>query len=324
LHNPHIAFKIFFSGTKQIVLFVVFYFLIFGIWYYLDPSTYRESLEHLIISEQIKRARLAPQADYLLLGDSSCLMGIDPFLMSELLDQKTVESLCTVGYAGPAAPAKILNLYEKAGGRASNLLILLHPNALGVSTETVVATGMESMIENDRQNYRGVAMTFREKFVNDFFLRFVNFEPIPPVFMSFYGGPKGISDSIQSQHGTLTDPTPGVPETPQAPFTYALGDAFDTERTIVMNEMIQRIGAGRVRLGMMPIPNNRLGEKTRTQYNAARRKLLESFKLPVSQWIDLPIDLPNRYFATKAHLNLVGKKIVTKLIADQVRTLRID
>src|SRR5215813_573698 len=53
----------------------------------------RRDLESIVIEGQIERARTIPEADVLILGDSSALMGIDADDLGRELGGKRVESL---------------------------------------------------------------------------------------------------------------------------------------------------------------------------------------------------------------------------------------
>src|SRR5215210_1655169 len=81
------------------------------------------------VYEQILRAGSLGSLDVLLVGDSSCLMGIDPELLSQRLGQR-VASLCSIGYLGPAGYARLLKRFLASGARYKRLVVVMHPESL--------------------------------------------------------------------------------------------------------------------------------------------------------------------------------------------------
>jgi hypothetical protein len=289
-------------------------FGIMYVWYKADPSTYRDSFELLIIGEQLQRAHSATPADYILVGDSSCLMGADASLLSQLLD-RPVESFCTFGYVGIAAQVDMAKVYLKSGGHISNLVILLNRVTLSAPDDGVTLSGYESMIEKDKFTHRAPAFSFSDKFANDFFIRFVNFIPIPEHFMEFYGTIADIRRAVRDGHGSLIDPHGGADER-KDPYDYEIGTSLTTERLASVARLIKEIGGPtHVRLGFTPVPENHIGPATNSTLSAAKHMLLHGFGLSEKQWLELPVGFPNRFFATKAHLNKNGRQKLTELIA---------
>src|SRR4051812_35657736 len=84
------------------------------------------SVDTLIIKAQRERARQLRAPEVALVGDSSCLMGIDASLLGSEL-KRSVESLCSLASLGPRGYAALVEMMMAHGATPDRLIIVFHP-----------------------------------------------------------------------------------------------------------------------------------------------------------------------------------------------------
>jgi hypothetical protein len=86
------------------------------------------NFEQAILTHQLEASRTAPQADVVLVGDSSCLMNVLPRVVEEQTG-RSVLNLGTLSYMGPAEFARIAAAYLEREQPVC-IVLLMHPEAL--------------------------------------------------------------------------------------------------------------------------------------------------------------------------------------------------
>jgi hypothetical protein len=273
-----------------------------------------------IVQEQTARADLIGDVDVLFVGDSSCLMNIIPEVVSDALGGARVESLCTVGMAGPRGYAHVLERFFLRGRRAGTVVLAVHGGPLNRPPgwndfEDVVATGgigaalPPDMLAGIRKKaaslFRGVI------------------EPVPQGWYGVvYGSDRRMRDYIRSHHGSLMDPRrssddklPGTPENGR--FRYVVSEAMrDALRSWAARR--PRFGTDRVLLLISPSPQSLSDSETRVSRGAALATVIDILALSTEDVIPAVETLPASQFASVTHLNMGARQAYSRALGDSL------
>ena len=195
-------------GSVALITSVILVLL--GAWYksddYRTRLKYALSQDFFIVFEQIKRSYTLSNVDVLLIGDSSCLMDVNAPYLSELLQGKSVESLCSMGYAGPEGYARLLRNYYERGKHADKVILMWVGHTFQqkefmkywvnfIHNNGVVETP-------DFDYFWGGLAKFRDVAVSR-----VLMEPMSGHYGRYFGNEYWFRRSIRENNGTTIDPT---------------------------------------------------------------------------------------------------------------------
>jgi|GEM_PF-6708341 len=275
----------------------------------------------IIVREQIERAQGLGDQDILLVGDSSCLMGVDAPLLSRLVNGK-VGSLCTVGYLGPRGYASLVERYLAAQGKARALIILLHPVQMQRNPDW---EGWADLAANDpplphEKSWRE-ALYFYETQIFDHLV----YAPLSGTWGEYYGSRAVLSRMVQDSGGAV-EPAGivGKQQTSFAPESgsdsFARNEAFNLALGRLA-ETVGRFGGQRVYLVITPQPQSDFSGLAPAVYQATRMDIAARLGIPAGNILELPPAMPDNEFATPTHLNLVGRDLYTRAMAAQLQSL---
>ena len=288
------------------------------------------STDHLVVFEQLRRAREDPLPDVAFFGDSSCLMGIDVTSLRQGAPGRAIESYCAIGYIGPVGYADMLNTLRARGARPKKLVIVLHPVQFvrhpSWDTWLPVVRG-EKMTGGADLGFPLAALDYvRFEWVAQLLYR-----PLPGAFALFFGSATQLTGHLRSNHGGTIDPGAGLQYPSMAAFqrqsfapmpvaqsySYSTNEMFDSTLP-PLAAAISSLAPQQTYLLISPIPQSRYGANSGAERAASAAKIGRALGIPETNIIRSPGSLPNKYFSSETHLNRWGRTLFTESLAAQI------
>jgi hypothetical protein len=298
-----------------------------------NPTEFAESnqnsVDYLIVDEQLRRIVNAEPASIAIFGDSSCLMGVDPDLLGRLLRYGTVSSYCMLAYVGPLGYATAIQRLLEVQ-RPSRIVLMLHPAqfrrepsweswpdfvAKWTPTRAATRTFPSAGLDYIRLNLLGRAL----------------YEPLPGSYGLFYGGQAQFVDMIAEHDGSAVDPGAGMNErSPEevaalaARTTPLHGEGISFElnepyRVALagLRDTLEQFGATNVLIVIAPVPDAYFPVAGDAARDAAGREIATLLGLRDTQFVSTPATLSMVYFVPPTHLHLTrwGKQRYTRALA---------
>jgi hypothetical protein len=267
-------------------------------------------IESLIVQGQRERARTIPEADLLLIGDSSALMDVDSVALGEALGRRA-ESLATIGFVGPAGYARLLRDYAASGRRVTTVLVLMSPVSLSLTEPEFDRRAFESMVVEPVQGCgpaRAGEVIYRHLVAPTLAL------PLPGAYGRFYGGAAALEVALERGQGSLTDPNTWKAQ--PATITLRISDAV-AKRLEILRRTLLELGARRVLSGLSPLPERALTDRNPKLMQALSAELAR--RLDAEALAGLAFSLPDERFASLTHLNAAGRSAYSKELAALLR-----
>lgn len=282
------------------------------VWSRRHPAQAPETIEDMLISEQILRARtMTGSVDWVILGDSSALMGIDPVELGRRLGGKRVESLALFGYTGAAAYGELLEL-ASARAEIRGVLVMMNAGSLSLEDGILLSGSIRDQASGPR-----TATGARDKIFYDGLGGVVDY-PLPGSFGRHYGWPEDLRRAIREDHGGLVDPNRRWNDRRKTTAQIYSVSLSVESRLKRLGESLQRVGVRKALCGFTPIPDVRnLEESLRSRELASRRY---SAALGI-EFLNTPESMPERSFATSTHLSPQGRQAYTECLADLLNRL---
>ena len=179
----------------------------------LEPETlqrlHNKDVSSVIISAQKRRAASLASVKNLLIGDSSCLMGVDLALLNR--ETRLFDSICTIGFLAPDGYVELLRAHLGARAEApEKLIIVMHPFSMfyeeswGQWLEIVKNGGRPRTSEK-----RVVDLELLRNWMNvDVFSKLLQIPMKGP--MGLYYGDINNLERVLLDDGQLIDPTTGL------------------------------------------------------------------------------------------------------------------
>jgi hypothetical protein len=271
------------------------------------------------VAEQLRRAATLPPQDLIFVGDSSCLMGIDVPALRRALPGRRIESLCTIGYVGPAGYARMIEA-AAARGAPGLLVLVLHPAQFQRDPrwEPWAAFGMPGAQDALPPGAMDALDHVRLAWLSP-----VLYTPLPGPYARYYGGEAALARTLVRRGGSLIDPAAGLraasaatPPAPTAkvaaagPVSYARNPAFEMALA-TLRPVLAAFGPERVRLLIAPVPDTHHGPGAETARAAAARDIADRLGLPPTSILPTPATLPAADFSTPTHLHRRGARLFT-------------
>lgn len=300
-------------GTKLLVaavcLVAVIALVAVSIWFQaVGDGAEGEITDTPVIREQTIRAGRLGDVDLLLVGDSSCLMGIDPQLLANIID-RSVESLCTNGFAGPIGYANLLERYFARGNRATTIVLILHPSSL----ETGAVRAWESLAPKENPPIGRLPRLVAEVRAS---LR-KSLGPLADPPLSgwagvYYGRESTMRNYILDHNGSLVDPHPVLRGTERV--TYHIRPAF-SDALEVFGTRLKGRNYRQLMLALMPATEGSGSDDE--LHHATTRAVLGRIGLE-GVILNSRASSPRELFSTSTHLNEGGREDYTKHFATLV------
>jgi hypothetical protein len=286
-------------------------------WHALPEPKQSFDLDRTIIAHQAEASRKEQTAEAVLMGDSSCLMGIDPLLVGDRLGVEVL-NLGMLSYLSLNEHAQLLERYLMTNrGRLKTVMVFLHPVALRRSApERYQVSILQRALEGGEYRYRMPSFDpFADPFSLDLFRSCVWIRllpsPLPGSFGAQYGFTRDLDRYLSLHRGGLIDPT-------SSPFQgdreYVLAPSL--EKASLRFRKAVPAGVTLV-IGVTPVPEGFASGG----YSKVYQDLVEGW----AHWINadvalrtLPPTLPNRQFASVTHLNAAGRAQFSELVAGEL------
>jgi hypothetical protein len=283
----------------------------------LVPPVVPPTIDGVVMDTQLARARTMERADVVLVGDSSGLAGVDPALVGARLGRR-VESLATLGFAGPASYGRLLELALAAGARPSIVLVVIHPQSLGYDESVFDITPYERSALGISRRTATSAFRDVKTALSGAILRVVDL-PFPGSWGRAYGRASQLRTAIERSHGALPDPTdrPVGASTP----VYTLTDAV-ARRLPALGTALHRAQARCTFVALAPVPSPALSPAATAAREALLGRVRHLLAPAESTALDLPAALPAPLFASTTHLNARGRATYSQRVADLLSARR--
>ena len=293
------------------------------------------SVDHLIVDTQLERLREKEPADLVLLGDSSCLMGIAAPLVAEQLNLE-VENYCTIGYVGPAGYASMLNDIKPGSRHPHWIVVALNPAQFVRQPSWESWVGYVASASQRRIRHPPTvkdAFGFGRRSVN----RLLAYEPLPGRFALYYGGTASVQAELRNSRGSMLDPGYGLrfaslqalKASADRPNLGSIAELTPNQAFLdalrVLQLSVTRFGRRDVFLLITPVPEGVLDSRGVAELNAARKAIGHTLGLTPENVLDMPLQLPAAYFSSQTHLNQWGRIRYTEYLAEvlQARISRV-
>ena len=272
-------------------------------------------VDRTIVIQKIEASGSRNDAEVLLMGDSSCLMGLSAMQLARELGP--VLNLGTLSYLDLNAHAALLRRFVTANpNQLKAVVLVLHPEALrrpaAEQYHTAVfenfVAGQDHITKRNFSYWLGLE-SFRGRILSRALPT-----PLPGAYGRRYGFSSDLEESLQRNRGSAIDPDPkpfqGNPEYRLAPQLEAPSRAFKAA-----------LPAGvKLFVAITPVP----ASFAPPNYPQRHRQMLEQW----SQWLaadaallELPATLPDDRFAKTTHLNETGAAEFTALLARSLTQL---
>lgn len=288
------------------------------------PRPVPGDLDHVVLATKARLARTppVPSPSVVLLGDSSCLMGVDAPRLSTLLGRPAL-NLATLSFLDPASHGSLLReLAQHSPTPPALAVLLLHPEALRggesipaldryLQAQMRPGTGTpDQLMRREATAYWLGADDLRECLLQTWI-------PVPlrGAFGDAYGTHLVAAGQLRLQAGSLVDPHQFEPASLNGSAEYRLAATLRTA-----SEAFRRtvpVGT-RLAIGVTPVPAS-----FATPHHAEKvASMLEQW----SGWIrpdialrGLPAVLPDTLFATHTHLTAAGREIYSAWVARELQ-----
>lgn len=282
-----------------------------------------QDLDRTILFQKTEMTHSDRDAQILLLGDSSCLMGVDALRMGELFpDSPLVMNFATLSYLGLTDHGKLARAYlDRHPGSRPLVVLLMHPEALRSSmASTYHQSLLDHYLAGRWMEPPATATPFHWLAIPTFQTQLAT-PVLPPVlpkeFGVRYGFTAGLWRYLQEHRGSGVDPRRFLTEQANASAEYRLSKALEPASKQFRFQLPNSIPLA---VGVMPVPESFAWEK----HEEIIRPLLKQW----GEWLraeylleGLPGVLPSEMFATRTHLNGSGQHHFTRLLADQLKPL---
>jgi len=283
------------------------------------------------VFEQLQRSRQLGAQDILFIGDSSCLMGIDIPLLRKYLPGRRIDSLCSIGYLGPAGYALMLhNVLTEKSAEIGKIIIVLHP--VQYQREKNWDSWVDFVADGGHQikteNINAIFPT-SIKFIESQFLERLIYFPMPQSYGIYYGGRQKFRQIVKDQSSAI-DPIRGLeyssfadmvekmndnPYSNYAPYTYEISSQFG-DAANKLAETVPRFGPDNVFIIISPVPDTMFNSSSQTGYDNAVRHLPELLSIPTNNIIATPPHFPMSWFSSPTHLNIWSREEYTRMLSN--------
>jgi hypothetical protein len=289
----------------------------------------RYTIDYFIALEQVERAATLPAAEVAFFGDSSCLMGIDPRSMELTLALRPVQSLCSIGYVGPAGYAHMLAGMIERNAVPKVLVFMFHPATFRRETDWEF---WPAFVKN-----AGKAQSPSLRFPHSA-LDYLEFEwigrliyhPLPGAYGRYYGSEGEFRSTIRARQGSAIDPNAGlnIPSlealrpaaTPPAgtttdfswnePYTDALKILGKTIGTLPLQT--------RVYLVVSPVRDFSFRAESKVQRDERAKQIAALLGIGNDRILPTPGAMFAAFFSNPSHLNRWGQVVFTNTLSKEL------
>lgn len=279
-----------------------------------------QDMDHTVLSHQAAAALTAEPAEMLLLGDSSCLMGVEPVRLATRTGRSSL-CLATMSYLGLEAQGRLLAAYARRHRDSPQwVLLLMHPEALRLrETSSYHEALLLSLVEGQRVPDGPGALAGLQQFfgLSDLRNRVLSRclpVPLAGEFGHFYGFSTDLWRHLQQHRGTAVDPNSFSAAEARGNAEYRLAKRIEAES----HAFRRQLPAGtRLAVGLTPSPAG-FALANHAETAAGMLRQWEVWLEPDLLLTNLPATLPNGLFASTTHLNGEGRRVFTEALAREL------
>jgi len=296
-----------------------------------------ETGDTIIVREQYNRAaHQHGHTDYLFLGDSSCLMGID-FRQLQKRISKSARSLCTMAYVGPVGWATLLKKQVEAAGKPESLVFVFHPAGFKRDPSWDGWQTYLDELENEKESPAKLTTHFAFAMQNGILSDLI-FRPMPGQLGTYYGSSASFAADVR-QNGHAIDPGTGLMPLPNNQSATRTGKASNIDGKSTtgskaqvsdfgpnalfdnalrrLDQTITEVGIDKSRILILitPVPVAIFDAKLVKDRQVAIQVIIDALGLDMRSIIELPPALPANEFSSVTHLNRWGREKYTELLA---------
>ncbi|MHB1307571.1 MAG: hypothetical protein ACYC23_10860 [Limisphaerales bacterium] len=288
----------------------------------LPPPWPALDMDRVILAHQAEASRTAPAAGLILLGDSSCLMNVDPVLLGERLGVEVL-NLGTLSYLDLESSGRLFEEFTRHHPVAPHAaVLLLHPESLRVRDPSSYHTeSLRRLLagedHTDNRSWRGHLSrwlgleTLRGRVLS----RLIP-APLSGAYGARYGFTHDLWRFLEANRGGAVDPHSFSHREAVGNAEYRLAPALEVESRSFRRQIPKPTG---LFVGITPAP---LSFVAPDHAERCRRMTVEW-----ARWLsadlaltNLPTSWDDSLFASVTHLNAPGRRRYTELLAKQLRS----
>jgi len=281
-----------------------------------------QDMDHTILSHQAVAALRAEPTEMVLLGDSSCLMGVEPVRLAARTGRSSL-GLATMSYLGLEAQGRLLAAYaRRQPGSPRLVLLMMHPEALRLRETSsyheelldAVAAGLKPPVQPGAlpavQRFLGLNE------VRDRLLSRCVPVPLAGSFGQLYGFSTDLWKFLDQHQGAAVDPNRFSAAEARGNAEYRLAKRIEGECLAFRRQLPP---GTQLAVGLTPSPASFvLANHAETVTGLARQ--LGDWLRPELLLTNLPSTLSDRFFASTTHLNAEGRRVFTEALARELST----
>ena len=288
----------------------------------LPPPWPALDMDRVILTHQAEASRTAPSAGLILLGDSSCLMNVDPVLLGERLGVEVL-NLGTLSYLDLESSGRLFEEFARRHPDAPGAaVLLLHPESLRVRDPSAYHTESLRRVlagedHTDTRSWRGHLSrwlgleTLRGRILS----RLIP-APLSGAYGARYGFTHDLWRFLEANRGGAVDPHSFTRRDAVGNAEYRLAPALEVESR---GFRLQISKPTRLLVGITPAP---LSFVAPDHPERCGRMIAEWVR-----WLsadlaltNLPASWDDSLFASVTHLNAQGRRLYTEFLATELRS----
>ena len=283
--------------------------------------------DYEILLAQLRRSESIDAPHILLMGDSSCLMGIYvPALPTRF--GKPTQSLCNLGYTGPRGYAYMLDKVAERGKQPDALVLAFHPITFHRVPSWEFATNLvlsDGKIDLPPLRWPKSALEYIQI---ELFERVV-YTPLPGRYGVYFGGNNQIIGDLVAARGSTVDPGTGlnyrsldeVARVARTEFGRRKAIDFKPNEAFLkalkpLAKSLDRFDRSRTFLMITPVPDIEIDVQARAERARAAALFASRLGIPEGNVLDTPGAMPLVYFSGSTHLNRWGRRLFTGDLAN--------
>jgi hypothetical protein len=291
------------------------------------------TIDHFVVLEQMKRAAALPAAEIALLGDSSCLLGIDAPSIERALHLHPVESFCSLAYLGPAGYAYMLAGMIDRNAAPKVLVLVFHPVAFRREASwefwpQFVANGGKVSappLHFPRSSLDFLAIEWLGRVI---------YSPLPGADALYYGSETAFRLTIRLRQGSAIDPSTGLnvssaaamhpaPSAPSgAPADFSWNQAYVDSLKVLAEQLRRLPPQTAVYLVISPVPDYTFRAETEMERSERANQIAAALGIDPSHILKTPGKMYAAFFAGFInHLNRWGQKEFTRKLIEDLAVL---
>ncbi|HNQ88219.1 MAG TPA: hypothetical protein PKM73_06375 [Verrucomicrobiota bacterium] len=290
---------------------------------WLPPPRPALDMDRTVLVHQAEAARTPQLARTVVIGDSSGLMDVSAVVVSAGLEEP-VRNLSTLSYVDLPTHARLLREYAVTNsGGLREVVLLLHPETLRLRDPSSYHSRQVVDFLEGRDAAPGPGVGTRlslwlggERLRGRCLSRWLPV-PLAGEYGRFYGFTTDLERYLEAHGGSAVDPHTFDRQKAQGTAEYRLARRFELESRTFRD----RMPSARLYVGLTPAPESFVGADHATAVDRLRTQW-SAWLEPDGLLTNLPVTMPDRWFASVTHLNSAGSVEFSGRLAAEVKRAR--